>query len=220
MHRRAILAAVAACALGGGLIHAGARAAMPAAAPAPPPPLGPAEQALVDRAAAYLDGLGQVEGHFVQTDARGGVSRGRLYLSRPGKARFEYEGPGGRIVVSNGHTLLVYDPRLKSFDRYPLASTPLALFLQRHVRLDQKVVVTDVERAPGGFSISIRDGRRVAQGRATLTFGDAPMALREWSILDVQGGRTTVRLSDLHAVSGLDPKLFELDDPTQPRRIM
>jgi outer membrane lipoprotein-sorting protein len=182
--------------------------AAPVSAGVAQPPLSPEDKALVDRAAAYLDGLGEMHGHFVQTDARGAVSQGELFLDRPGKARFDYQNPASLLVVSDGHGVYVLDRRLKTFDRYPLGATPLALFLQKHVRLDQKVVVTRVERFAGGFSLTARDGKKEAQGQIELTFQDNPIALKQWSIRDAQGARTTVRLTDLEPASGLDPALF------------
>jgi outer membrane lipoprotein-sorting protein len=170
---------------------------------------------LIDEASTYLDGLGQMHGHFLQTDARGTVSQGEIYLDRPGKARFDYQPPASLIVVSDGHAVLVYDRRLKTFDRYPLGATPLALFLQRHVRLDEKVVVTRIDRFAGGFALTLRDGKRQAQGQVELTFGDAPMALRQWTITDAQGARTTIRISDLEPVASLDPGLFVLQNPNR-----
>ena len=186
-----------------------------AAGDALPPPLSDEDRALVDKAAAYLDGLGQVRGRFTQTDPRGTTSQGVLYLNRPGKARFEYEGPAQRLVVSDGHTVVVYDGRLKTFNRYPLGATPLALFLQRHVRLDQKVVVDRVDRSAEGFTIVAHDGRHESRGRINLTFSDSPVELKAWSILDAQGGRTEVRLSNLEPTSGLDPALFQLQNPNR-----
>ena len=204
MNRRALLLALA---------LSGVAAPALAAPPVPAQPLSDEDKALVDRAAAYLDGLGQVRGRFVQTDPRGSVSQGALYLNRPGKARFEYEGPASRLVVSDGHSVMVLDGRLKTFNRYPLGSTPLALFLQRHVRLDQKVTVTRVDRGPGSFMITARDGRHESQGEITLSFSENPVELKEWTILDGRGGRTSVRLSDLQPTSGLDPALFQLQNP-------
>ena len=186
------------------------------AAPAPPPPLSDEDKALVDRAAAYLDGLGQVKGRFMQTDARGSVTQGALYLNRPGKARFEYDSPASLLVVSDGHTVAVYDRRLKTFNRYPLGATPLGLFLQRHVRLDQKVTVNNVERFAGGFSLTARDANHKGQGQITLVFSEGPLSLREWSIVDAQGAHTTVRLNGLEATSGLDPALFVQPNPNRP----
>jgi outer membrane lipoprotein-sorting protein len=189
--------------------------------PAPSPAALPAEdQALVDKAAAYLEGLSQAKGRFVQTDARGDVSEGEIYLSRPGKARFEYDKPASLLIVSDGSQVLVYDKRLQTFENYPLASTPLGVFLGKTIRLGQGVVVEQVARVPGGFSITARDGRRKGLGSLTLTFSDQPMALRGWTILDAQGARTTVKIAGLAPTSGLDPALFVLRDPrfdTGPR---
>ena len=119
-------------------------------------------------------------------------------------------------MVSDGHTVVVYDGRLKTFNRYPLGSTPLALFLQRHVRLDQKVVVDRVDHIPAGFSIVAHDGGHQSQGHIVLSFQDNPMALKEWAIVDARGARTSVSLTDLHPTSGLDPALFQLESPVGP----
>ncbi len=185
---------------------------LPAAAPAPPPPLAAADKALVDRAAAYLEGLTEARARFTQIDPRGRVSAGDIYLKRPGKARFDYDKPSYQLIVSDGSQVLVQDRRLKTFENYPLRSTALALFLARHVRLDQGVEVVRVDRRAGGFSITAKDSRREAQGTLILDFADAPMALLGWTVVDPEGGRTRVRLENLHAVSGLDPSLFVLRD--------
>ena len=50
------------------------------------------------------------------------------------------------------------DARLTTFDSYPLAATPLSLFLARNIRLDRGVQVTKVTRMADGFSITARDG--------------------------------------------------------------
>ena len=191
-----------------------AAALLAAASPALAGPLAPDDQALVERAAAYLDGLGQARGRFVQTDARGHTSEGELFLNRPGKARFEYQNPATMLVVADGYTVMVLDRRLHTFNRYLLGATPLGLFLQKHVRLD-KIDITSVERTGGGFSITARAGGHGARGQITLTFSDNPIALSQWSIIDAQGGRTTVQINDLQPTSGLDPALFQLSNPAR-----
>jgi len=173
------------------------------------------DKALVDRAAAYLQGLGAAKGKFVQTDARGRVTRGTFYLQRPGKARFEYAAPSGLLIVSDGSNVNVHDRRLKTFDRYPLRATPLNLFLARQVRLDQGVVVDRVVRSADGFQIYARDGKRQAEGSIVLAFAGNPLRLTEWTITDAQGGRTRVQLTSLERASGLSPSLFVLRDPNR-----
>jgi outer membrane lipoprotein-sorting protein len=184
-----------------------------AAAPAPPASLPPADQALVDKAVAYLQGLAEARGRFTQSDSRGVTTTGELFLKRPGKARFAYDPPSGLLVVSDGGRVIVQDKRLDTFTAYPLGATPLSLFLAKTIRLDRGVQVTRVSRAADGFSITARDGGRQADGQITLTFKDNPIALVGWSVTDAQGRTTQVRIAGLQRTSGLDPALFVLKNP-------
>jgi len=189
-------------------------AAWPAAAWAVP--LSSQDKALVERASAYLEGLSEARARFVQTDARGAASQGTVYLKRPGKARFAYDPPSGLLVVSDGGRVMVSDSRLKTFDAYPLFTTPLSLFLAKHIRLDKGVEITRVARLADGFSITARDTGKKAPGQLTLTFSDAPLALLGWTSTDAQGRATRFRLLNLQRTTGLDPKLFVLRDPNPP----
>lgn len=205
--RRAALALIAA-----GVLLSGAAIGQPVAQP----PLTADDKALVDAAAAYLQGLPTVKGRFEQTDARGSVTGGELYLSRPGKARFAYDPPSSRLVISDGHWVGISDPRLKTFGRYPLWSTPLSLFLAKTVRLDKGVVVDRVTRTADGFSLSAVDARHRSQGRITLTFAKDPIRLQEWTLTDSQGQVTRVRLTELQPAGALDPSLFVLHGAAPP----
>ena len=195
MNRRSFVAAVGLAAL---------------AQPASSASLAPDQQALVDRAGAYIQDLKTVRSRFTQVDGAGQTTTGTLYLSRPGKARFEYDPPAGMLVVSDGYNVAVSDRRLKTWNIYPLGRTPLVLLLARHVRLDRGVTITDVEPTSGGFTISARDGRKQADGRITMAFGDDPVVLRGWTITDLQGRETRVSLGPLTSAAGLDPNLFNI----------
>ena len=202
--RRSLVLALATAALAGPALAQGA--------------LASADQQLVQRATAYLEGLAEAKARFVQTDARGQTTQGVVYLKRPGKARFAYDPPSGLLVVSDGSTVSVADSRLKTFDRYPLGATPLSLFLARQIRLDRGVQVTSVSRAADGFTITARDGRRQTAGQIALTFAESPLRLTGWTVTDAQGRLTRVQLEGLAAAPGLDADLFELKDP-RPRAV-
>jgi len=175
--------------------------------------LAPADQALVDRAVAYLEGLTEAKGRFIQTDARGRSVTGQVFLKRPGKARFAYDPPSGLLVVSDGGVVSVQDKRLKTFDAYPLSTTPLSLFLAKTIRLDRGVRITRVQRLRNGFAVTARDGNKQTAGEITLSFADSPLALTGWTVTDAQGRPTRVQLRDLERASGLDKSLFVLKDP-------
>ena len=203
LSRRALVAASLAAALAGA-----ARADTP---------LSAEDKALVDKAAAYLQGLGEMKGRFDQTDSRGGVSHGDLYLKRPGRGRFAHDPPYGLLGISDGASVMVSDPRLKSQSRYMLSVTPLSILLAKQVRLDRGVAVTRVDRFADGFAINAVDAHHRNQGEITLTFGDSPMALRAWKMKDAQGRITEIRLTSFEATSGLDPNLFLIPAPAGAR---
>ena len=198
----------------------GAAAVLLAIAPAmaqTPPSGGPAplsveDQALADQAVAYLQALAQAKGRFEQTDYRGAVSRGEIYLDRPGKARFAYDPPSSLLVVADGRKVSVVDPRLGTVNRYPLGATPLGLFLAKKVQIGSGVLITGVQRAADGFSLIARDARHPARGEIALSFSQDPMRLRAFSMTDSRGRTTRLALTALEPTSGLSASLFESPD--------
>lgn len=194
------------------LVLAAASAALIASPALAAKPLSAADLALVAKAQAYLQNIGQVKGRFAQMDPRGTTSSGDIFIKRPGKARFAYDAPKSMIIVSDGSKVSVYDPRLKTYDTYPLSQTPLSLFLAKEIRLERGVDITSVTHFPNGFAITARDGRGQTRGWITLTFTDDPIRLTEWTVTDAQGSRTRVKLGTLQAASVGDD-LFVLSNP-------
>ena len=178
--------------------------------------LAPEDKARVDEAAAYLQSLATVSGRFTQTAPSGARSGGVLYMQRPGRARFEYDPPARMTIVSDGRRVGLWDGRLDTFDTAPLSRTPLNLLLARQVRLDRGVTIARVDSNSEGFALTALDASHQAQGRIVIYFGQSPLALRGWNLIDGQGRMTQVRLGDLAPRSGLDPGLFVLRDPRRP----
>jgi outer membrane lipoprotein-sorting protein len=172
---------------------------------------------LVNKATAYLQNLQEVEGRFEQTNPRGSVQAGDVFLKRPGKARFQYDPPSGLVVVSDGKNVAVWDSRLRTFDRTPLGATPLAILLARKVSLDQDVEVFRVGAYDDGFYLSARSasGQARTEGYITMVFGGSPLTLRGWTLVDGQGQATKVKITSL-APTAVKPELFVLNDPRSP----
>jgi outer membrane lipoprotein-sorting protein len=188
-------------------------AALPAAAFAQTA-LSAHDLALVDQATKYLQNLQEVQGRFEQTNPRGGIQTGDIFLKRPGKARFQYDPPSGLTVVSDGQSVRVWDSRLRTYDKTPLGATPLAILLARQIRLDQDVEVFRTGAFDDGFYLSARNahGQQRTEGYITIVFGGKPLALRGWTLVDGQGQATKVKITSL-APQTVRPELFTLDDP-------
>jgi outer membrane lipoprotein-sorting protein len=168
-----------------------------------------ASDALVSRAIGYLDGVNNVKARFTQSDARGDVAQGTVYLARPGRARFEYDPSAGLLITSDGATVTIYNTRLNSVQHAALSSTPLAVFLADHVRLDRGAHITRVDAQPnGGFSITARDGHNLAGGEITLYFDDHPLRLVGWAVTDAQAHTTRVALGPFTPFAATSPAFF------------
>lgn len=172
--------------------------------------LSPEDQHTVADVVAYLQGLTNASGRFMQTNPRGGQAGGVFYLQRPGRARFDYDPPSGLVIASDGRAVSVVERRLKTVHVYPLSATPLGLFLARDIRLDRGVVVTEVTRSQGTLSLVAQDGRRASRGRITLTFSESPLGLTGWALTDQRGGVVKVRLEGFKRSEPRDPGFFKL----------
>ncbi len=179
------------------------------AAPPKPAALSDQDRADLGRVEGYLNGLRTATATFLQVSDNGGVARGKFYLSRPGKMRFEYEPPTPVLMVSTGGSLVYYDSLLKQTSYLPLDSTPLGLLLRDNLKFGGEVTITKLERGPGTIRLTLVQTKDPDQGVLILTFSDRPLALKQWTVIDQQHKATTVTLMELQTDMKLDPKLFQ-----------
>ena len=162
------------------------------------------------RISNYLNGLGSMEGDFVQIGHDGELSEGRFYMRRPGRLRFEYAPPNPALIIADGTWVGVCDVQIGVFDRFPLSETPLDILLRDRVDLRDENAVERIEKAEGQMRVTAIDPEAPEQGSITLIFSDRPLALRQWVVVDAQGLETTVALSDTRSNVDLDPRLFTI----------
>jgi outer membrane lipoprotein-sorting protein len=175
----------------------------------------PADLATIDQA---MNNTGSFQGRFTQYGSDGSVASGTIHLQRPGRVRFEYDAPNPLLIVSDGVTLVQQDRALETFDRVPLAATPLNYFLKENVRLQEDAEIIGLQKLPTEWRVTAKDGSGEMAGAITLVFDAATLALRQWIIMDEFGGQTRVELSGLRYNERLDPRLFVLRDEREDRR--
>jgi outer membrane lipoprotein-sorting protein len=105
------------------------------------------------------------------------------------------------------------DAAVKQVNVIPIRQTPLGILLDRQISLSGNVEVTDVQR--GGDEVALTLTRKGAedQGSVTLIFGERPLELRRWSIVDPQGLKTHILLEDVETGGRIDPERFRWRDP-------
>ncbi len=186
---------------------------MPLARIAPARALTSSQQADVERIETYLNEIKSLSARFVQIGPSGELARGQLYMRRPGRLRFEYDPPTPILIVADGLWLVMHDKELGQVDRFPLYETPLGVLVAKEVDLSKGVNVRRVQRQAGILRVTVTDADRPDEGSLTIAFSDPPLLLRQWNVLDAQGGVTNVSLTDIRTNIPLKPDLFTFVDP-------
>ena len=187
--------------------------ALPAAAEMANAKLSEADRQAVKQVQAYLLRITTLTAKFVQIDPNGALSRGDLYLRRPGRLRFEYAPPTPILVVADGVWLILFDKELQQANRWPVGDTPLGVLVAEEIDLLKDLIVDRVERRAGSLKVRLRDPDRPDEGSLELVFATPALELRNWQATDAQGGITNVTLSEVQHDVTLDPKLFVFHDP-------
>lgn len=190
-------------------------AAPPAALAAAPPPatLNQQDLAELQRIAAYLNGIRTMTAKFHQAVANGGSASGYVWVSRPGKMRFQYDPPNELLLLADMFYVYSWDPELKQMQKVGLRSTPAWFLLRDPISFTDGVVVTRFEHSGNVIRVSIVQAAEPDQGSLTMEFTENPLVLRQWTVVDQKGKATTVVLSELQFGMALDPKLFQYQDP-------
>ena len=169
------------------------------------------QRLLVEKVNAYLTGVRTLAGDFVQVAPDGGRSRGKFYLQKPGRMRFDYDAPSRVELIADGQSLVVRDRKLATQDAYPLSQTPLRFLLEDEIDLRRTDLVGVY--ADNLFVTLVIEQKQIFSGthRLLLMFGAKDFRLRQWTITDEQGSGTTVAVYNLDAKKKLDPDLFKIN---------
>ena len=149
-------------------------------------------------------------GEFVQLGPKGDQVGGKFYIERPGKVRFNYDGSAGFRVISDGESVVLENPKMKTMDLYPLSKTPLKLLLSERLDLSGNRV-RSVSEEDGQTVIQLVDKSAFGNSVITLMFDPESYELRQWTITDAQGKNTTVMVFNVQRDVAIDQSLFRID---------
>lgn len=167
----------------------------------------------IARVEAYLNAIDTLRSNFVQINPDGASVTGELYYAAPDKMRLEYDPPSRVLIVANRWQVIYHDRRLKQVSHLLTGSTPLGFLLNDDVELGGDVTVTDVSEEGGELHVTLVQTDEPNQGSITLVFGEQPLQLRRWTVVDAQGLPTHVVLEDIETGVALADDLFVFKNP-------
>jgi outer membrane lipoprotein-sorting protein len=165
----------------------------------------------VARVEKYLNAVTTLKSRFIQRASTGNLASGTVYISRPGRMRFEYDPPAPILLVADGVFLVYVDKELEQISHVPISSTPLSILVSENVKLTDNHEIAFVERAPGTLAVTLTMKDDLEAGAVRLLFADGPLALKQWYIRDAQGVEVRVSLLDVERGVDLDSTLFQID---------
>ncbi|MBX9925500.1 MAG: outer membrane lipoprotein carrier protein LolA [Hyphomicrobiaceae bacterium] len=169
------------------------------------------QTAIVKKVTAYFSTLENLKGSFVQTGADKKRMKGKFYVKRPGRFRFDYSLPSKQIIISDGQNLAVQDHDINTEDRVSLDQTAFRLLLRQDVDLVRDAKITEIQSDNDLVIVALQDKNPDTPGAIRLFFAVKPeFELKEWETLDAQGLKTQVEVSDLNKTEQIDASLFKI----------
>lgn len=177
-----------------------------------------AEKIPLSEISAYLNSLTTAQADFKQVNADGSTATGKLFIKRPGRARFEYTADK-TLVLASGGQVAIFDPKSNQpAEQYPLARTPLNLVLAPKVDLSRAKMVVGHTSDGETTSVVAQDPEHPEYGAIRMVFSENPVRLRQWVITDQGGAKTAVILGDLKAGGELGSLIFSINAELDARK--
>lgn len=173
-----------------------------------------AQQAGVPEVERYVNSIRTLQARFVQSNPNGSVVQGTLYISRPGRMRFEYDAPSQLKIVADGTQVTMWDPTNRDFGQWPIGWTAASFLTKEPFLLSGDLTVEASQRTPDGLiTLTLVQTRRPQEGKVIVRVSQNPMQLRGWSIIDNRGNKVDITLTDLKTGVQLASSLFKYDGP-------
>lgn len=162
----------------------------------------------ITQAEQWLSNLNLASANFRQIDFQGRELRGKFYINRPGRLRFEYDAPIEDHIVADGTFIYFHDGESGQAASAPIGATLADFILRKNVNMRDKMKVESVRERDGIIQIAISQRDQPGTGELVFSFSKSPFALKSWRIIDAHGLTTDIILSNFVSAPYLDPRLF------------
>ena len=160
----------------------------------------------------YLADLKTLSANFVQISENGDIRKGKIYVNLPGKLRISYEEPNDLLITSMGFWLVVQNRKLKQTNNYPLSKTPLNIFLNQKLDLDNSNFDIKLYEEEGVVTLKFLKNKEMVGTSFELFFKTNPVQLKKWEITDELDNKTSVLFQNLTTGIQHSHLLFFPDD--------
>jgi len=138
------------------------------------------------------------------------TEKGNCTIFYPKKIFCEYFNKKGKILVSNGKSLVIKIKNTNGYYFYPLEKTPLNLVLDKDF-LIRKINELDFnQKDEGTIQFQIFENNQ----KITIFFDKKTKSLRGWEIIDIYQNKNFTTISNILENQNINKKLFLLPERT------
>ena len=166
-----------------------------------------------DRILNYLESFSSLSSKFIQINNNGDILSGKIFVSRPGKFRIEYE-QIPLLLISDSKRLASINKDLKSISFHSTNKNPLSILLFKKLDL-KKVKVLNLVENENTLLVEISSTNFEEKGVVQILFETKPLKMKKWTVFKADQTKTEVFFDNLFLDTSLSSKLFniELEDP-------
>ena len=158
----------------------------------------------------YLNKLNNISSNFIQINSDGLKVKGKLFLSKPGKLRIEYEKKENPLIVADGKWLHYFDMELNEIQSVTIEKSPAWILLKKKVNLKKDFKIETLNKKNNKTFITLSDKDLENIKTIKLIFLNKPLTLKGWSIIDSNEIQTSVSLLKIKKINKFNSKTFQL----------
>ena len=158
----------------------------------------------------YLNKLNNITSNFIQINSDGLKTKGKIFLSKPGKLRIEYEKKGNPLIIADGKWLHYFDMELNEIQSVAIQKSPAWILLKTKVNLKKDFKIETLNKKNNKTFITLSDKDLENIKTIKLIFLNKPLTLKGWSIIDSNEIQTSVSLLKIKKISKFNSKTFQL----------
>jgi len=169
-----------------------------------------------DKIRNYFNSLQDMKAQFVQVDEYGNTQTGKLFLSIPGKLRWEYNTPREVVMIMHENKVYYYDKELDHGSHYIGNKGLASIFSGRDVFSLESIKVLSV--TGNDDTSKVLFGNTESPEKIMLIFNNNPFSIEGLLIENENKDKVAIQLNNTKINDGIDNKLFQYKTPSPKRK--
>lgn len=144
----------------------------------------------------YLNSIQTLQGNFQQMSPSGELMRGHFAIQKPGRMRLDYTSPSSQIIFAHEGQLYFYDQNTLDLSQTSLDQSLAEFLLRNNIEFNETIKVKSFVEDEETVALTLQKAGGEDLGELSLVFQLNPLRLIQWMIVDAQGQKTVVNLSN------------------------